>query len=130
MATDTILTKWSNDFVGVMEAPRGKVLLGDQPDGVSPYNLLFGALASCFYATFLSIANKKRLTFASATVEISGRKRDDKIATLEYVKIVLTIKDPSDEAQMLRSAELGAQYCSVHETVSKVAKVDLEVKFD
>ncbi|MFA5467369.1 MAG: OsmC family protein, partial [Candidatus Izemoplasmatales bacterium] len=86
--------------------------------------------ASCFYATFLSIANKKRLSFTSATVEVSGKKREDKIATLEYVKMVLTIKDPSDKAQMIRSAELGAQYCSVHETVSKVAKIDLEVLFE
>ncbi len=129
MATDNIITKWSNEFVGVMESPTGKVLLGDQPYGMSPYHLLFGALASCFYATFLSIATKKRLTFTSAKVEVSGRKRDDKVATLEYVKLELTIKNPSDEAQMLRSAELGAQYCSIHETVSKVAKIDLEVKF-
>ncbi|MDD4184513.1 MAG: OsmC family protein [Candidatus Izemoplasmatales bacterium] len=130
MATSNILTKWTNEFKGIMEAQNGNVLLGDQPNGVSPYNLLFGALASCFYATFLSIANKKRLSFTSATVEVSGKKREDKIATLEYVKMVLTIKDPSNKAQMIRSAELGAQYCSVHETVSKVAKIDLEVLFE
>ncbi|MGI6392129.1 MAG: OsmC family protein [Candidatus Izemoplasmatales bacterium] len=130
MATDTILTKWNSDFEGVMEAPKGKILLGDQPSGLSPYNLLFGALASCFYATFLSIADKKKLSFTSATVEVSGKKREDKIATLEYVKMILTIKDASDQKQILRSAELGAEYCSIHATISKVAKIDLEVRFD
>ncbi|MGD9887035.1 MAG: OsmC family protein [Bacilli bacterium] len=130
MAADTIKMDFENTFVGTMIAPKGKVLIGAQEEGLRPYNLLFGALGACFYSTFLSIVEKKRLTFASASVEISGRHRDAQIATLEYVQIKITIRKPSDEKQFLRSVELGAKYCSIHETISKVAQMEEVVVFE
>jgi len=41
----------------------------------------------------------------------------------------LTIRGGQDETQLKTSAELGAKYCSIHETISKVAKIDLVVNF-
>ena len=130
MAADTIKMDFENTFVGTMIAPKGKVLIGAQEAGLRPYNLLFGALGACFYSTFLSIVEKKRLTFEGATLEISGRHRDAQIATLEYVQIKITIRKPSDEKQFLRSVELGAKYCSIHETISKVAQMEEVVVFE
>jgi putative redox protein len=75
------------------------------------------------------VANKKKLIFKDANLEISGIKRDTIPATLEYLKIVFTIRGGQDEAQLKTSAELGAKYCSIHETISKVAKIDLVVNF-
>jgi len=129
MKTDNITLKFNPDFVGTMTSPTGTVLLGDQDNGVEPYHLLYGALGSCFYATFLGIAKKKRLTFTEAHIEVSGRKRDQVPPTLEEVLIKMVIFDASDEAQFIKSAELGTQYCSIHETISKVAKMSLEVTF-
>ena len=42
----------------------------------------------------------------------------------------MVIKNPSNEQQLLKSAELGAKYCSIYETISKVAKINLEVIFE
>ena len=128
MALDNIRIEWNADFVGEMFSPTAKIPVGDQPNGMQPYHLLFGALASCFYSTFLSITTKKRLTFASASVEISGQKRQSgDVRTLEKVHIVLTVKNPSNEEQIRKSAALGAKFCSIHETISKVAEMSMEV---
>jgi len=129
MKTDNVQLKFSNQFVGTMTSPTGRVVLGQQPDGMAPYHLLYGAVGSCFYSTFLSIAQKKRLTFQDAELEVSGIKRDKVPATLEYLKIVLTIRGGTDHDKLKESAELGAKFCSIHETISQVAKVDLEVIF-
>ncbi len=99
-------------------------------DGAKPYDMLLGALGSCFYATFMSIVEKKKLTFDEVDLDISGRKRTEVPTTLEDVNIKMVIKNPSNEQQLLKSAELGAKYCSIYETISKVAKINLEVIFE
>jgi putative redox protein len=92
--------------------------------------MLFGALGSCFYSTFLSIAKKKRLSFDKAEVEVSGHKGTGKeINLLEKVIIKLVIWNPSNEKALKRSAELGSKFCSIHETISKVADIELIVEF-
>ncbi|MCU0105756.1 OsmC family protein [Acholeplasma vituli] len=129
MKADTIHVKFDSNFVGEMTSPTGKIALGSQHNGMKPYHLLFGAVASCFYATFLSVAQKMRLTHTDVEIEVSGNKRDETPATLDHVLIKMVIYNGSDEAKLRRAADLGAQYCSIHETVSKVAKIDLEVTF-
>src|SRR5690606_29436370 len=118
------------DFVGEMISPTGTVKLGNQEHGVKPYHLLFGSIASCFYATFLSVANKMRLTFTDVAIEVSGNKRDEAVATLDYVKIEMVVYNGSDETKLNKAADLGAKFCSIHETVSKVANIELIVKFE
>ncbi len=129
MACDTIKLHFNPEFQGTLTSPSGSIALGDQPNGLQPYHLLFGALGSCFYATFLSIAVKKKLTFKDADITIDGTKRTTTPPTLETVTIKLVITDPSDEAGLRRSAELGTQYCSINETVSKVAIMHLDIVF-
>jgi putative redox protein len=129
MKTDNVQMQFTNTFVGSMTSPTGRVVLGQQPDGMQPYHLLYGAVGSCFYSTFLSIANKKRLTFENANLEISGIKRDTTPATLEYLKIVFKIRGGSNQEQLKEAADLGAKYCSIHETISKVAKIEMVVEF-
>lgn len=129
MATEPVKMIFTNDFDGEMTVEAGTYHIGEQGKGLQPYNLLMGALGSCFYATFLSIVEKKRLTFDGATLELTGNKRTLVPETLETVHIQMQIKNPSDEKQFLRSVELGAKYCSIHETVSKVATITIDVEF-
>lgn len=98
-------------------------------DGAKPYDLLLGALGSCFYATFVSITEKKRLTFGEVTLQITGTKRSTVPTTLEHVTIDMTIINPSNEEQIKKSAILGAKYCSIHDMISKVANIDLNISF-
>ncbi len=129
MKTDTITLAFDSQFIGTMTSPTGTVKIGQQEGGIMPYHLLYGALGSCFYSTFLSIAVKKRLSFSKATVSISGTKRETVPTTLDHVVIDLIIYDASDEAQFRKSAKLGAEYCSIHQTISQVATMDLNVSF-
>jgi putative redox protein len=129
MNTDLVSLSFDPSFTGTMTSPTGTVKLGNQNGGLLPYHLLYGALGSCFYATFLSIVKKKRLTFQKASMTITGTKRDEVPPTLSEVTISMIISNPSDENQFIKSAELGAKYCSIHETVSKVANIKLDVVF-
>ena len=129
MKIDQITMKFNNEFIGSMTSPKGDVKLGMQTDGQAPYHLLYGALGSCFYATFLSVSNKMRLSFDHAELTISGTKRESSPATLDVVEIDMVVYNPSDESKLKKAAELGAQHCSIHETISKVAEIKLNVIF-
>lgn len=129
MKQDTIKLSFDNMFVGEMVSPTGSIKLGSQDNGMKPYHLLFGALASCFYATFLSVSNKMRQSFSDVEIEVNGNKRDETPATLSDVKIEMIVYNGSDQEKLLKAAELGAKYCSIHETISKVAHIDLVVTF-
>jgi putative redox protein len=131
MALDTIKQTWDDNYVGTMETPTGKIILGEQENGIYPYHMLFGALCSCFYATFLSIAKKKRLSFDKAEIEVSGHKGTGKeVNLLEKVTIKLLITNPSNEKGLSKSAELGSKFCSIHETISNIADIELLVDFN
>jgi len=130
MKADTIQLTFDKDFVGEMTSPTGTIKLGSQDNGMKPYHLLFGALASCFYATFLCVATKMRLSLTDVAIEVTGNKRDETPATLDHVTISMVVFNGSDEEKLRKAADLGAKFCSIHETISKVAKIDLVFTFE
>ena len=56
MASRTI--RFENGFNGELLLDEGSVKIGRAPGGAAPYDMLYGALASCLYATFLGILEK------------------------------------------------------------------------
>lgn len=130
MYANNVKLYWSNEFSGKLETETGTLNLGTEDGEFKPYQLLLGALGSCFYSTFLGIVKKKHLTFSDAEMEISGKKRDTVPTTLEHVILKMTIVNPSNDVGFLKSAELAGKYCSIYQTISKVAKIDLEVSFE
>lgn len=126
--TETVTLNFSKGYQGELIGPRGKVKVGAKENTLAPYNLLYGALGSCFYATFLSIADKMQLDIIESTIEISGEKKDDKIGTLGHVLVHVKITSPSDEKKLIRSAELGAKYCSIYNTIGHVAEMELKIE--
>ena len=129
MAIDKITFAYENTFKGVAKAPKGEMLIGDQEGGLRPYNLLLAALGGCFYHTFVEIATKKRLTFDSAEMEITGNRSTEAPYMLHDALIKLTVKNASDQAQFLKTGQLAEVNCSIHNTLSKVAKISLEMYF-
>ena len=129
MKADQVTLTFDTQFKGTMTSPTSTVALGSQPNGAMPYHLLFGALASCFYSTFLSVATKKRLTFSRVNLTVNGTKRDDTPPTLSEVVIDVEIINPSDKEGLIKSVELGGHYCSIHETISKVTQITTHVTF-
>ncbi len=130
MKTDPIKMIFKEGFVGELSSPTSKIKIGKQENGIAPYHMLYGALGACFYATFLSISDKMRLTFSGAEIEITGTKRDQSPATLEQVYVKLVVHNPSHEEKLKKAAQLGAQHCSIYETISKVAQMNLEIIFE
>lgn len=130
MSSEKISIEFANSFVGTMSSAKGDILIGSQEGGMRPYVLLYGALASCYYATFISVVEKKRLSINSARVEVDGTKRQTPPTTLETVDLKLIVRGASNKEQIMRSAQLGAEHCSIHTTISKVATINLTVEFE
>ena len=122
--------KFSNKFQGELTTAKGKYDVGVEEGNLTPYDMLLGALGGCFYATFIDIVKKMQLEYESAEIHIEGKKRDDKIATLETVDFDFTLygADESNLKKYQRAVELAAKYCSIHETISKVADIKLNLK--
>ncbi len=54
---------FKNSFNGELIVPNGTVKIGITEKTLLPYDLLFGALASCLYSTFLDVVVKKKINF-------------------------------------------------------------------
>lgn len=120
---------FDNEFKGELIAPNGRTDIGNTKNSIMPYDMLFGALASCLYATFLSVARKKRINFDEANIVVTGEKRKVNPATLKWVNVKMTVKNADNEKGVLQSMELAAKYCSIYETISKVAEMTWDVDF-
>jgi putative redox protein len=137
----SVRVDFSGGFSGRLSGSKGQAPVGSAEGGLSPYDMLLGALASCFYSNFLDIAGKKRLSYASARVEVSGEKRDEVPATLRWVRVRLTVSladgaggagaaSGALEKAYRDSAELAAKYCSIYQTISHVAKMETVLAFE
>lgn len=113
-----------------LENERATVGIGSKPGEFYPYDLLLGALSSCFYYTLYEILEKRKMDIPTVEVIVTGDKRTALPTTLEWVHMDITVTGDVDEKQFLRSVDLAAKYCSIHETISKVAKMSHEVKFN
>ena len=125
--------EFKNSFEGVLKASKAKVNIGVNEGEVLPYELLFGALASCLYATFLDIVKKKKIAFDSCTVHVTGEKRTTIPMTLEWVKVEFNIQSAKEleqkEKAFIKSVELATKYCSIYQTVASVAAMEYKINF-
>lgn len=124
-----IETQFDQGFQGRLLTSRAQVPIGSGQEALAPYDMLLGALASCFYATFLDIIEKKRLALQSASVRVSGEKRAEVPTTLSWVKVLLTVHGSSNRSGMEAAAELAGKYCSIYHTLSQVADMSTVVEF-
>ena len=135
MAVLSITADFEREFRGTLATPLAVVPIGTGDGRLEPYDMLLGALASCYYANFLDIADKKRLSFSSASIAVSGEKRSEIPATLSWVKLRVTVRgsgqrDANAEKGFRDAAELAGKYCSIYQTLSKVADMATEFVFE
>lgn len=112
-----------------LETNRAKLNIGMQEGSFSPYDLLLGALSACFRATLYEILTKRKEAFPEMEIIVSGEKRKDVPTTLEWVRMDISVSGVENQEQFLRNINLAAKYCSIHETLSKVAEMSHEVHF-
>lgn len=125
----TVSLQFGTELDGTLRAGERQLTVGKEAGGFSPYEMLLGALGSCYYSTFIGIARKMRLEYAGADIAIHGVKRDEIPTTLKTVDMVLTVRGAKDEKGFDRASQLAAKHCSVHETISKVADIALSLRF-
>ena len=132
MAKQQVKVNFDRAFKGTLLTDRGQVKLGAQEEGMSPYNLLLGALASCLYATFLEITEKKRITFDTVEIEVVGNKRDEVPTTLDHTHVMMKVvgAEEKDRKGIEKSLDLAAKYCSVYQTIAQVSEMKHEVIWD
>ena len=106
-----------------------KVELSSKPGAFAPYELLLGALSYCLYSTFVSIAEKMQLSYEGVDMDITGVKRDEKVATLETCDISVKAKGVEDEQKFAKAFEISTRYCSVFQTLSKVAQMKWDISY-
>lgn len=105
------------------------VALGHEAETFAPYELLLGALSYCLFRTFESIAEKMQLGYEGMDMHIEGVKRDDKIGTLETCTINVQARGTADQEKFTKAFEISTRYCSVFNTIGKVAVMDWNIAF-
>lgn len=129
MSSRTI--KFQNGFNGELLLDEGAVKIGRQPSEAAPYDLLYGALASCLYATFLNVLEKKRITIQSTEITVEGEKREEVPTTLKTVHLTVAVTGGQGKEEAIRkSFDLATKYCSVFQTISQVAEMSYDLKLN
>lgn len=127
MKEEKVVLRFGAEFSGELMGEKGSLSIGKAPEGFRPYELLLGALGACYYATFVDVAKKMRLQYERCEFDIRGVKREEVPTTLSTVEINFSVYGVKEERGFSRAAELAAKYCSVHETISKVADIKLNL---
>ncbi len=112
-----------------LETDRAIVKIGSKAGEVFPYDMLLGALSSCFYYTLLEIFEKNKSEIPGIDIIVTGQKREKVPTTLEWVNMDISVFGQVEEKRFLRFVDLAAKYCSIHETISKVATMTHSVHF-
>lgn len=125
--------EFSDGFNGSASNEGGAVLKVAKEEW-RPYELLFTALASCMYATFLDVINKKKLEYSKVVITVDGEKIDDIPSFLKTAEITFTVHgaDKDDEkiaARFEKSLRLSEKYCSIYNTLTKVAELNSTLLF-
>ncbi len=104
--------------------------IGTDGKSMGPYDLLLLALGSCLQSTFEDVAAKMKVSWEELEMDISGVKRIDIPTTLKECTVALTVKDAEDEKKLKKAFDIATRYCSVYQTISKVADMDWKVTFE
>ncbi len=131
MSETNISLRFEREFAGELTADKGHAHIGKgSENSLKPYDMMLGALGSCYYHTFVEIADKMRLEYEGADITIHGVKREEVPTTLKSVDMAFVIHGAKEKKGFKRAADLAAKYCSVHETISKVADIRIDLRFD
>ncbi|MDN5351331.1 MAG: hypothetical protein PWQ12_247 [Clostridiales bacterium] len=132
MSTIEVGLSFKDGFNGVLEAKNTSIQVGGTEGTVAPYDMLLGALGSCLYATFLDIAVKKRIEYDRVEIKIKGEKRTEVPMTLKEVDIEAVVYGSKAEKEkgLTQAFQLATRYCSVFQTVAKVAEMHPTIRFE
>ncbi len=129
MMQKEVTLAFKNAFEGEMTAPKATAKIGGEEGMLAPYDMLFGALASCLYATFLDVGKKKRIGFEKVTMTVTGEKRETVPTTLKWVNVSVTVENAEKQKGLEQAMQLATEYCSIYQTVGHVAEMSYDISF-
>jgi putative redox protein len=129
MTIKKVELSFQQEFKGQLIADNHTIEIGDDKGSLAPYDMLLGALASCYYSTFLDVANKKKIRFDKAEMTVTGEKREEIPTTLKWVNLDIRIYGASSQTGIVKAGEMAAKYCSVYQTIAHVADMKWDISF-
>jgi peroxiredoxin-like protein len=130
---------WTNHKRGILETqeiPRtinfaAPPEFGGEPGMWTPEHLLVGAVATCYVATFRSIAERSHLALEGLEVVVDGKLEKDEGGfrfTEIVIRPVILIERSEDRDRAHRLSEKAERVCLVSRSLS--SKISLEAKIE
>jgi len=101
-------------------------------NGFKPYEIILGGLGACLNYTFQDVLDKMRLSIDSVDYKISGEKREEVPTILKEVTVDIIVRgvEAGKESRVEKAWEKATQYCSMYETLSRIATMKPTITFE
>jgi putative redox protein len=125
-----IITQYGKHSGKLVTDSGAAVALGYESATFAPYELLLGGLSYCTFRTYESVAEKMQLAYTGMDIHVDGVKGDDKIGMLVTVHLKVIAKGVQDEEKFKKAFDIATRYCSMYNTLGKVATMTWDVTFE
>jgi len=117
------------DASGHEVAMDASEVYGGTDQGVRPMDLLLMSVAGCSAVELKHIMNKMRMEIETFTIEVAGDRAEEHPKVFKNIRIVFKINGSNlVPNKIIHALKLTDEtYCSVSNTVGKVAKVTYEL---
>ena len=102
--------------------------IGGKERGLTPMELLAGALASCISIDILMILNKQNIEPDNYSVSVDAKKKNSVPSPFEKIHLVFTMNKGIDLNKVQRAIQLSIdKYCSVKESLNPEIIITSEI---
>jgi putative redox protein len=102
--------------------------IGGKERGLTPMELLAGALASCISIDILMILNKQNIEPDNYSVSVDAKKKNSVPSPFEKIHLVFTMNKEIDLIKVQRAIKLSIdKYCSVKESLNPEIIITSEI---
>ncbi len=102
--------------------------IGGKEKGLTPMELLAGALAACISIDILMILNKQSIELDNYSVSVDAKKKNSVPSPFEEIHLVFTMNREIDLNKVQRAIQLSIdKYCSVKESLNPEIIITSEI---
>ena len=102
--------------------------IGGKERGLTPMELLAGALASCISIDILMILNKQNIELDNYSVSVDAKKKNSVPSPFEKIHLVFSIDAEIDLLKVERAIQLSIdKYCSVKASLNTGIQITREI---
>lgn len=117
---------FEDGFHGITKIGEQTLRIGEEQ--ILPYDMTYGAIASCLYSTFLDVLEENHLHVGKAMIDVHGVKRKTVPQTVENLFIHIQVESSDDLMQLRMAFAKAASRCSMVQTFAAVAEqIDMDL---